>query len=186
MVVRSTTEFTRGYQIWYMIKREFIGVCICAFVQLMLFMPAYSNDSFRIVSGVLFSVVQFWIIYDGAAFLGKLDQKSYTPLKYDIKWSVVWGVILALISGAFMVMFKLNWHFGNPASLFVNVLFYIWTSPYMAFTIMKQAYLPVAVVLVSIIIPIVSSVAGYTSGKYGFSISDKLSNIMFEKDKKDT
>lgn len=190
--MRNTTEFTRGYQIWLMIRREIIGVAACALVEFLLFMPSFSNDIFRNVSGVLFSVINFLIIYDSAAALGKLDTKSYTKLEFDIKWSVLWGIIIGIASVVSIVIFKLNWRFGavdgvlsNPVSVVYNILFFIWQAPYLAFFVMTPAYVPIGVVILSVILPIVASVAGYISGKNNFALLDKIRGIMFEKDNKD-
>lgn len=191
--MRNTTEFTRGYQIWYMIKRELIGVVICAFVEFVLFMGSFSNDIFRTVSGVFFSIIHFMIIYDGAAALGKLDTKTYTPLEFDIKWSVVWGAVISAISLVSIAIFKLNWHFGavdgvlsNPVAIIINILFYILQAPYLAFFVMTPAYIPIGVIILSILLPVAASVAGYISGKNNFTFSDKIRSLMFEKENKDT
>lgn len=175
-----------------MLKREIIGVAICAFVELVLFMGSFSNDIFRNVSGVFFSIIHFMIIYDGAATLGKLDTKTYTPLKFDIKWSVVWGVVISAISLASIAIFKLNWHFGavdgvlsNPLSVIINIFFYVWQAPYLAFFVMTPAHLPIGVVILSILLPVAASVAGYISGKNNFAFSDKIRSLMFEKENKD-
>ncbi len=184
--MRNTTEFTRGYQIWYIIRRELIGVCICAFVQFLLFVSSYSSDIFRNISGVLFSIVHFWIIYDGAATLGKLDRKTYTPLGFEIKWAVVWGVLISLMSLVFISIYKLNWHFGNPVSVFINIVFFILESPYYAFLISSPKTVPFFVIIISVVIPVVASVTGYVSSKNNSFISDKLRSLMFEKDNNGT
>ena len=186
--MRNTTEITRGYQFWYMLRRELIGLCICAFIEFVLFTGAYSNDIFRNISGVLFAIINFFIIFDSAAGLSKLDMKSYTPLKYDVKWSVLWGLMIGFISLLWILIFKLNWHFGvtdgvlsNPISIVLNILFFIWNAPYMAFMLMVPKTVPAGVVLVSFILPVIASFTGYISGKKDFTISDKLRNLMFEK-----
>lgn len=175
-----------------MIKREIIGIAICAFVEFVLFMGSFSNDIFRNVSGVFFSIIHFMIIYDSAAALGKLDTKSYTKLDFNIKWSVVWGMIISAISIATIVVFKLNWHFGaidgvlsNPLSVIINILFYIWQAPYLAFFVMTPAYIPIGVVILSTLLPVAASVTGYISGKKNFTFSDKIRSLMFEKENKD-
>ncbi len=184
--MRNTTEFTRGYQIWYMLRREFIGVCICAFVQFLLFISSYSNDIFRNISGVLFSVVHFWIIYDSAAALGKLDRKTYTPLGFEIKWAVLWGILISLMGLVFIGIYKFNWHFGNPVSVFINIVFFILESPYYAFLISSPKTVPFFVIIISVVIPVVASVTGYISSKNSSFISNKLRGLMFEKDNNDT
>lgn len=182
--MRNTTEFTRGYQIWYMIRRDLVGVLICAFVQFLLFISSYSNDTFRIASGVLFSVVHFWIIYDSAAALGKLDAKSYTSLNTDVKWSFVWGLLIALIGLAFIGLYKLNWYFGTPVSVFFNVVFFIVESPYYAFLIFYPKTVPLWVIAINVIIPVLASVTGYITGGKNFAFTDKLRNLVFEKQDK--
>lgn len=189
----DTTKMTRGNQMWYMIKREIICVCIFAFVQFLLFLSSYTNVIFRNVSGVLFIVAHFYAIYDGAAALAKLDKKSYTPLKYDIKWSLCWGAVIAAISLVFMIVFKLNWHFGaadgtlkNPISIIINIIFYLWQSPYMAFIIMTKKTVHIAVVITSFVLPIIASLTGYVTSKYDFGLKKKLHGMMFEKDGNDT
>ena len=184
--MKNTTEFTRGYQIWYMIRRDLVGVLICAFVQFLLFISSYSNDIFRIASGVLFSVVHFWIIYDSAAALGKLDAKSYTPLNTDIKWSFIWGLLIALIGLVFIGLYKLNWYFASPVSVAFNVVFFIAESPYYAFLIATPKTVPFWVIAVSTVIPVLASVTGYITGVKNLTFTDKLRNFMFEKQNKDT
>lgn len=184
--MRNTTEFTRGYQIWYMIRRDLAGVLACAFVQFLLFISSYSNDIFRIASGVLFSVVHFWLVYDGASALGKLDAKTYTPLKVDTKWSLLWGALISLIGLIFIGIYKLNWFFGNPVSVVFNIVFFIAESPYYAFLIATPKTVPFWVIAVSTVIPVLASVTGYITGVKNLTFTDKLRNFMFEKQNKDT
>lgn len=187
--MRKTTEITRAYQLWYMVRREAVGLAICAFVEFMLFVSSYSNDIFRIVSGVFFTVINGFIIYDGAASLAKLDRKSYTPLNYDVKQSFLWGCAIGLLMLLWVGIFYLNRFFGitdgvvnNPISVAVNVLFYMWQSPYLAFLINDPATVPVWVAVLGAILPCGASVLGYISGKSDFAISAKLRNLMFEKE----
>lgn len=186
--MRQTTEFTRGYQFWFMLRREIIGLCICAFIEFILFVGSYSNDIFRNISGVFFAIINFFIIFESAAVLSKLDMKSYTPLKYDVKWSLLWGLMIGCISLLWVLVFKLNWHFGatdsvlsNPISIIINIMFYIWNAPYMAFALMVPKTVPVGVVITSFILPVIASFTGYISGRKDVTISDKLRSLMFEK-----
>lgn len=188
--MRKPVEITRPYQFWYMIKRYLAGVTISAVVEFLLFLGSYSNDIFRAVSGVLFSAFGFLIVYDSSALLAKYDMKSYTPLKYDLKYAPFWGIAISLINLAWFAVFKMNWYFGasdgalsNPVSVFVNILFYIWNAPYMAFIIVSPKTIPWIVAAVSVVSPIAASILGYISGKNDFAISDKLRNLMFEKEK---
>ncbi len=184
--MRNTTEFTRGYQIWYMIKRDLVGVLICALVQFLLFVSSYTNDIFRIISGVLFSVIHFWVIYDSAAALGKLDAKTYTPLDTNIKWSFMWGILISLIGLAFIGIYILNWYFGNPVSVVLNIVFFVAESPYYAFLMASPKTVPFWVVVVSTVIPVLASVMGYVTGGKNLAFTDKLRKLMFEKQNKDT
>ena len=183
--MKQATEMTRGYQIGYMVRRKLVGVCICAFVQFLLFVNSYENDIFRNISGVLFSAVNFFVVYDSAAVLGESNTKSYSRLNYNVKWAVLWGIVLCFINILLVLIVWLNWKLESPI-IVLNIIFYIWQSPYMAYLIMIPKHIPVAVIVMNIIVPISASVAGYISGKKKFTISDKIHNLMFEKDKKDT
>ncbi len=167
-----------------MLLRWVFSFGVCAFVQFVIFMNAYSNRIFANISGVIFMFVYFAMLFDGAAKLGKLDNKPYTPLKYDVRKSVLWGVIIAAICGITIVIYKLNQCLDAP-NVIVNILFFVIQSPFMAFTIIVPNYFPWWIVVLSIAIPILACVVGYVLGRREFWISDKLHNLMFEKGKKD-
>lgn len=190
--MKNPIEITRSYQFLYMLRCELVGVVACAFVEFLLFVGSYSNDAFRIISGILFALINFFIVYNSAAKLGKSDMKTYTPLKYNVKWSVLWGIAIAVVNLLSVAVFKMNWHFftvdgvlANPFSVVLNISFYVWQSPYMAFLIMTPNVVPIAVVVVGCVLPCIASVTGYMSGKYDFLISDKIHGLMFEKGNKD-
>ena len=183
--MRSSTKITRKYQFLYMLSRFGIAIAVSTLVQLLITANSYGSTWFRILSGIIFSLYFAFMIFDAAATLSKLDNKDYTPLKYDIKWSVMWGVMISAISVIAIVLFIINWHFGDPVSVVLNIIFYIIESPYLAFIMMTPKSIPAFIVILSIVLPVLTSVLGYICGKREFVISDKIYSLVFEKRKKD-
>ena len=182
--MRDSMKMTKRYQLGYMIYRWGISVAVCAFVQFLLFVNSYSNKVFGNVSGILFILVYFIIIFDGAAQLGKRDNKEYTPLAYNVKKALLWGIALTAINIVSIAVFKMNWMLNEP-NVFVNFIFYILQSPFAAYVILVPNYFPLWLICLSALIPFIACVLGYVLGKRDFSISDKLYNLMFEKGQKD-
>ena len=192
IIMNKLSEYSRKNQIFYMLRHELKTVILCALVQILFCLGAYSNNIIRIIAGTVFIIAHFSAIYSNAAELGKYDNKSYSKLNFDIKWSVLWGLIISIISVISMVIFKLNWAYNavdgimsGPFGVILTLLFYIWQSPYLAFIINTPNYLPAVIIAISIILPIAASVCGYIAGKNEFVITNKLHNLMFDKKKND-
>lgn len=190
--MKKLSEYSRRNQTFYMLRQELKTVILYAIVQMVFCLGAYSNNIIRIIVGTVFIIAHFSAIYSNAAQLGKQDNKSYSKLNFDIKWSVLWGIIISIISVISIFIFKLNWAYNavdgimsRPFGVILTLLFYIWQSPYLAFIINIPNHLPTVMIAISIILPIVASVCGYIAGKNEFAITNKLHNLMFEKRKND-
>ena len=192
IIMKKLSEYSRRNQTFYMLRQELKTVILYAIVQMVFCLGAYSNNIIRIIVGTVFIIAHFSAIYSNAAQLGKQDNKSYSKLNFDIKWSVLWGIIISIISVISIFIFKLNWAYNavdgimsGAFGVILTVLFYIWQSPYLAFIINIPNHLPTVMIAISIILPIVASVCGYIAGKNEFAITNKLHNLMFEKRKND-
>ena len=182
--MRNSMKITRGYQIFSIFKRMLLGSFVCAIIQLVTVIGAYENNILRNIAGVIFVLVYFGMLLSEASVLGKFDNKPYTPLSYSYKWPLLWGGLLALVNIIAILIFKLNWAFGDPNPI-INIIFFVFQSPYFAFLIMKTGYYPFVMVCVSTLLPVVACIVGYIMGKNEFLISNKIHSFMFEKGKKD-
>ena len=182
--MRNSTEITRGYQIFSIFKRMMFGSFVCAIIQLVAVIAAYENNILRNIAGVIFVLIYFGMLSGQASVLGKFDNKPYTPLSYNYKWPLLWGVLLALFNIITILIFKLNWAFGAPNPI-INIIFFVLQSPYFAFLLEKSGYYPFVLACVSTLLPVVACILGYIMGKNEFLIWNKIHNFMFEKGKKD-
>lgn len=188
--MKNQQNITRKYQIGYMLGRHGISILLCLTIQVIGIMRIYQFDFMRIIFAILFAFLHFYILCNGAKTLANGDLQSYNVLDYNIKWSVLWGVLISLISLLFVILYNLNWKFfsngvvmNNSMSIVGNILFYVLESPYMAFMygLDDPSRIPVYLTAIIGILPVAATVCGYYLGRNEYDIIEKFRKIMFEK-----
>ncbi len=190
--MKNPVDITRGYQIRYMILGQVIVSVFMAILQFFMVIGSFGNDKIRIFIGVLTIVIYFLYMTYRAYTLAKNDKKSYTPLKPGIKWALIWGISLFVFNILLISIYTLDWKLFSDGTtlngvfaIITNIIFYILQSPFLAFTVKcVGGNLSVGLMAVMVVIPFVSSLAGYYVAMNEYSIMDKVRGIMFETDKK--
>lgn len=187
--MRNSVDITRGYQIMYMLGRTLFASFLCILIEILVLINFLDVEVLRTIAGIGMIIVYGIILYVGASNLGKFDAKPYTPLKPQMIRPVIWGGVIALVSVALFVIYKMNWGTllqgdGLPSvlSLVINGVFYFWNAPYLAFFIgNSDGYISPVIISVMLAYPFVICFLGYLAGSKGFSVIDKFTGFMFEK-----
>lgn len=191
--MRNSLNITRGYQFGYMLVHHLIALLVIIVIQLMICLYFLDNAiASNIIAGI-FSVIYGGFIYSSARKLSILDGKSYTPLKQELKWGVLWGIVISATIALAIIMFKINWSVFRTSDnsllshsfIFINFLFYILTSPFLGFTIGTEGNINILLTAVMLIIPVAASILGYKAGISKFDILEKLYSLTLEKNRED-
>lgn len=199
--MRNSVDITRPYQFGYMLLRHIMGVLIVGVIELIAFLWIFDKPIIGQIIAAVFVLVYGGYLYAGSRRLAIWDKKSYTPLKPSVKWGVLWGVMITLTIAVIVALYYVNWicfsetittvteqgteqvgvGFKSIGSVIVNVLVYIWLSPYFGFVNMPYGF-PVYAIALMLITPVVSTTLGYISALKNFDIVEKLDSMTFEKD----
>lgn len=187
--MKNPLYITRGYQFRYMLGRHLIALVICSVFQIFGVLGFFQFNIMRIILGITFAGVHLYVLYKGALELGKGDLKAYTPLKYEMKWPMLWGGMISGVAIILIAVYLLNWKFfsvngvmtGN-GSVIVNLLFYIAEAPYMAFFYGAKVpgTLPWYVILLMVGLPVLASFSGYYLARNEDKVTEKINKIVFE------
>ena len=189
VIMRNSVEITRKYQFGYMLLQHLKAVGICIVFQAVACWWFLTLTPGKYIIGTVFGLVYAGMIYSGAKKLSDLDGKSYTPLKQELKWGVLWGIMLAATMLAFVAIHIGVWKvwgggetFTNIFASTMNILFFVWSAPFYGF--MQECYgsVPIYLVAVFAVLPVLMSTIGYYAGITKFDILEKLDALTFEKD----
>ena len=190
--MKNSVEITRGYQIGHMILWHLAAAMVCIVFELVACWYFLDQPVARYVIAGIFTVVYAFLIYDRAHKFAAFDAKSYTPLQPELKWGLVWGVCIAGITAAAIVIYRLNWMFfsvdgamTNIFSIIINLMFNLWTAPYFGFISDTNGIIPIFAMILMIVVPIISSVLGYFAGMKHFDIIAALDSLTVEKTEED-
>lgn len=186
--MRNSVDITRKYQVGYMLLHHFMAVVVCAVIQAVAAWYFLDKTVARYIVGTIFTIIYGFYIYGSARTLSLFDNKNYTPLRPNIKWGVIWGLVITATVAVSIVVYKANWAFfssdgsiTNVASVILNLLFYLWNAPYFGFFPDNGGSINNVLVVVMLLIPVVSSTLGYWAGNKRFDIAEKLNSMTYEK-----
>ena len=190
--MRNSVEITRGYQFGYMILGHIIAVLIAIVFESIACWYFLDKPVAKYIVAAVFTVVYGLVIYSKASKLAGFDAKTYTPLEPHIKWGVLWGVAISATVLAWCIIFRLNWIlFSTDGKMteiipvIVNLIFYVWTSPYFGFMSDSGAEIPAFAGALMLAVPIAASTLGYLAGMRHFDIIEKLDSLTVEKNDDD-
>lgn len=145
-------------------------------------------DGVRVISGVLFTVVYFALIYYRGKKAAIADMKSYSELKPSLKKGALFGGAIAAVTLILFVADKAVWMccadgeiLTNAFAKIVNTVFVIWIIPYYGFMGNGADIVTPIVFVLMLAVPIISSFLGYFSGIKGINIFEKFKSSMYEK-----
>ena len=187
--MRNSVEITRGYQFMYMLRTHLLAVFVSMAFEAMAFWAFLSKPIARFVVAGIFTIVYAGMIYSAAAKLGKFDTKTYTPLKPEPKFGLLWGLAISATVAVFLCVYMINWKLfstdgglNNIGSVIYNLFFCFWTAPYFGFYDVSGGGIPVFAIVLMLAVPVAASFIGYYAGMTRFDIIEKLDSMTFEKD----
>ncbi len=192
--MKNSVEITRKYQFGYMLLHHIIAALIIIVFEAIAAWGFLGKDRVvaRMIVASVFAVVYFGLMYGYARKLALFDRKSYTPLQPELKWGVMWGIMIAAVMALMLVLNKLNWScfsngngFTNNVSRVFYIIFLIWTAPYFGFVFYANGNIPIYISAIMVISPIVSCILGYLAGMKDFDLISKLDKLTIEKDDED-
>lgn len=190
--MRNSVEITRKYQFGYMLLQHLKAAGVCIVFQAVACWKFLGLTPGKYIIGAIFGLVYAGMIYSGAKKLSDFDGKPYTPLKQQLKWGILWGVMLAAAMLLFAVIYIAMWNLWGNGDTFTNVfastlnlMFFAWTAPFYGFTQDCRGFVPIYLVAVFAFLPIIMSTLGYYAGIKKFDILEKLDALTFEKDEDD-
>lgn len=187
--MKNSIDITRGYQIRRMLFDHITAVIVAFIVQTVAFWYFLDKPVIKYVVSGIFVLVYAYMIYNASHRLATRDSKSYTPLEPNMKWGVIWGVVIAVTMLAAAGVHTLNYHFfstpdglslNNWGSVIVNVICIVWMAPYMGFIFNDTAGVWL-ICAAGGIVSIAASAAGYWAGMKNIDILMKLDAMTVEK-----
>ena len=107
-----------------------------------------------------------------------------------MKKSVLMGVFITVTTLLLFIGYELVWHIwgsegslSNWGAIIYNVIFTIWTFPYMGIMGASHGLVTWYSVVLFIIVPPIFSVLGYIAGCKKFSLLEKFHALTYEKKK---
>lgn len=186
--MRNSVKITRKYQFGSMLLHHIIAVFVAIVFESIACLYFLDKPVARYIVAAVFTVVYGFMIYSHARRLAEFDAKSYTPLQPELKWGVLWGVMIAATVLVWIVIFRLNWIWfsvdgamTNLASIIVNILFYFWTAPYFCLISDTGGHIPVFAGVLMVAVPVAASSLGYMAGMKHFDLAAKLYWLTVEK-----
>lgn len=195
--MRNSVEITRKYQFGFMLLHHLTTVSCIAIFELAAFWYFLNKPYLRQACAAVFIIVYGLIIYSYSRKLAIYDKKTYTPLKPELKWGVLWGVMISASIAVFLIMYKLNWQMfsavddtGVPYltsfwAMISNMVFYLWTAPYFGLIDMQGGGIAVYAQIIMLAVPIIASTLGYKAGVVNFDLLGKLDEFTLEHEEDD-
>lgn len=188
--MRRSVDITRNYQFWRMMLNHMIAVIVAFVIQIAACWYYFDKTIIKYIISIIFIISYSYMIYSGAHKLASMDAKSYTSLKPEMKWGVLWGIAIAVTIFIAITVYFLNYKFfssgdgeslNNWGSVAVNIMIIIWMSPYMGFLFNNGINVWIIAGAASVI-AVVSSTLGYAAGINNFDIWEKLDSLTIEKE----
>ena len=185
--MRESTKWTVPYQFLNIFLENLKAIAI-SFVFLAAFYAFLEKPIIKEIASVIFIGVYFSLIYSRAHKFGEKERFNYTATKPDILKGVLFGVMLSLVFAAVCVVHSIIWKlYGSsgmlettPARIY-SVFFWIYTIPYSGIMGLAHGRVMWYSIVIMLIIPIAATASGYIAGLKRFSIFDKLSGLIYEK-----
>ncbi len=142
----------------------------------------------KYIFSVVFGAVNFLCIYNAAHKTAVYDTRSYSQFKPDMRKSLlltasIWAATL-LLWGLYWVTWRfasIDGYIFSLSSSINNMLFYMWTFPYVAIVKMSMGGFSAVGMVIVFAVPLVASVAGYYTGMRRIDLTDKLISGIYEK-----
>lgn len=185
--MRDSMKITVPYQIWITILTHIEAVGISFVFQTVAFWYFIGRNGFKEILGVIFTVIYAGFMYHIVRKLAIRDYKSFTPIKPSVAKGVMLGVIVALITAAMYIGWKLLWIYsssngslvGMPATIY-NFIFSFWTFPFYGLMGASEGHITVLGQILMYGTPIASAAAGYLSAKYNIDLLDRFQRSVYE------
>lgn len=188
--MRQGINMTPGYQIRYMLLVQLMASGITFLLSMMFFAWFLDKDIIKELASVVTILINGGMIYSHAHRFAVIDNRSYTPLEPNVKKSVLMGVIITVTTLLLFIGYELVWHIwgsegslSNWGAIIYNVIFTIWTFPYMGIMGASHGLVTWYSVVLFIIVPPIFSVLGYIAGCKKFSLLEKFHALTYEKKK---
>lgn len=187
--VKDSTKITVRYQFLYILLMQLAASGVTIVFGLVAFWYFLSMSIVKEILSVVFMGVNFAMLYTASKKFALLDNKPYTPLKPSRVKGVLFGCFVAVISLAFVAIYKLVWlKYGTDMGITgviptaVNAIFYFWSFPFNGILGMNSGNFMLYAVPIMAAVPIAATTAGYIAGCKKFELSEKIDEFMYEKE----
>lgn len=189
--MRASTTWTTKYQMGsiFLAHLEAVGI---SFVFLAVAFYALMTKSIsKEILSIVFIIVHFGIIYSRAHRFATLDIKAYTKTKPDIKKALFAGFIISLSYIVLLIGYNLVWKYGSVDGVLISfpsfvysLVFYVYTIPYNGIMGLSHGEMMWYSKALMLLVPPLAACLGYFAGLKGFSVAEKLSTFVYEKQDK--
>lgn len=147
-----------------------------------------TQDFWKELLSIVFTIIYFCVLYSKGSKIGKHDKRGYAQQKAYPAKGLVLSLSIVAITLLLLVLYKVSWNFmtiGGSIStytgVFYNFIFIIWTFPFQGLMGISNGYIHWFGYFIIFIVPIISVSLGYLAGFHKFSIHDKVTSIVYEK-----
>lgn len=170
------------------IKAHSIISLVAFLFGILIFPAAITRPVGKIIFSVVATLMYALSIYSSAYECYNRDSKSYTDESPFMLKGLVIAVPLLIVTVIIYALYFLSWRFMSIEGVIVgasgwinNFLFLIWTFPFNGFLDLANGVMSWYGYVIIAVIPLISSTLGYLAGFYGFDLSGKINQLIYEK-----
>lgn len=191
--MRDSMKMTVRYQFGYILLTQLISAGIVFLFGAFIFYYFMTINVAKQILSLCLIGVEFMMVYVAAKKLAARDIKPVTPLKYSKLKGVMFGVQIAVLNIALVLILKLIWHnfsddngLVGAAPIAYNALFYFWSFACNGL-MTNQIYGELGYIAIAamVVFPIAATTLGYIAGGRNFNLSEHFDKFIYEKDEND-
>lgn len=186
--MRESIKITRKYQFGYMLLQHVTTVFFILLIELLIFGPLFAMNIAKNIMAIIMIFCYSASMYTSSNTLASKDMKPYTPLNTNIKFGLMWGLVISATIALAYTLYRINWAvftidgpMTGVAPVLYNIFYMFWTSPYYGLWPSEGGIVPYYVVVIMLIVPPVMTTLGYYTAMKKIYLTDKLIAFMHEK-----
>jgi hypothetical protein len=187
--MKDSMKMSVGYQFSYILMIQLAASAVAYLFGIVAFAYFLILNVARQIVAVAFMTMNFVMLYIYSKKFALLDNKPYTKLKPSLFKGVLFGVQISVINVLLLLALTVTWNVWANAegALYVvraviTFLITFLTFPYSGILNIQDGSFSIIGAVLTVIVPVAATVAGYIAGSKKFEISEKFDSFIYEKD----